>query len=236
MLTNVRRRKYPTKKSDGFSRKSGVTKKYKKKATTTRSKITANIGAGLPKKMIMTHKYTDYYNISSSTGLLQTELFRCNSLYDPSFSHTGHQPMYFDQLSALYDHYTVIGSKITWKICQNNTGLQTAKAAIYINDDSTVTPTAESLSEQTTSRVLILPAYSNNIHTVVQKWSAKKAFGKAILGNLSFQGTSSSNPTEEQYFTLAAYGVNPSVPMSLDVFVTIEYITVWTELKDIIGS
>lgn len=37
--------------------------------------------------------------------------FRLNSLYDPDFSGTGHQPYGFDQLSPLYNRYRVISCR-----------------------------------------------------------------------------------------------------------------------------
>ena len=36
-----------------------------------------------------------------------------NSLFDPDQTGTGHQPYYFDQFAALYNRYTVLGSKLT---------------------------------------------------------------------------------------------------------------------------
>ena len=38
--------------------------------------------------------------------------FRANSLYDPDLSGVGHQPMGFDEMSARYLHYQVLGSRI----------------------------------------------------------------------------------------------------------------------------
>jgi len=45
---------------------------------------------------------------AGSVGLFGTEqVFRLNSLYDPDFTGTGHQPYGFDQLLALYNYYKV---------------------------------------------------------------------------------------------------------------------------------
>ena len=33
-------------------------------------------------------------------------------MFHPDKSSVGHQPMYFDQLQAIYDHFTVINSRI----------------------------------------------------------------------------------------------------------------------------
>jgi len=45
---------------------------------------------------------------STTSGACGTEwVFRLNSLYDPDFTYTGHQPYGYDQLSAIYGQYVV---------------------------------------------------------------------------------------------------------------------------------
>lgn len=53
--------------------------------------------------------------VLASTALIgfTTYAFRTNSLFDPDWTGTGHQPYRFDQLAAIYRKYTVVGSKIT---------------------------------------------------------------------------------------------------------------------------
>ena len=40
-------------------------------------------------------------------------VFRGNSLYDPDYTGTGHQPRYYDQLTPIYGRYKVLSSAIT---------------------------------------------------------------------------------------------------------------------------
>lgn len=57
-----------------------------------------------------------------ATGTANTygteQIFRLNSLYDPDFTGTGHQPYGFDQLAGLYNKYKVAGCKV--QIILNN--------------------------------------------------------------------------------------------------------------------
>lgn len=48
----------------------------------------------------------------ATAGALGYYVFRANSIYDPDYSAAGHQPMGYDQLSALYAHYVVLSSTI----------------------------------------------------------------------------------------------------------------------------
>lgn len=59
-------------------------------------------------------------------------VFRANSLYDPDFSSGGHQPMYFDNYSAVYSKYRVNYAKITVTVVNTsvNTTIWNGTAAV----------------------------------------------------------------------------------------------------------
>lgn len=59
----------------------------------------------------MKHVYVDNYKLDNTGGttVAATQQFRLNSLYDPDFTNTGHQPYYYDQIAALYAEYCVYG-------------------------------------------------------------------------------------------------------------------------------
>jgi len=50
-------------------------------------------------------KYAE--NFTATTGITQDYQFRTNSIFDPDLTFTGHQPLGYDQISPLYDHYRV---------------------------------------------------------------------------------------------------------------------------------
>lgn len=68
---------------------------------------------GFPDRLRTKLHYCDVVNLSASAGSPGLWQFRMNSLFDPDFTGTGHQPQWFDQLSAVYNFYRVLGSKIT---------------------------------------------------------------------------------------------------------------------------
>jgi len=55
----------------------------------------------------------------STSGTLQDNVFRGNSLFDPDATGAGGQPMGFDQWANFYASYTVLGSKIEVTCMQN---------------------------------------------------------------------------------------------------------------------
>lgn len=196
-------------------------------------------GQGFPKNMVMTHKYCDVIAITCASGVPQPYVFSCNGMYDPNITSTGHQPLYFDQMSALYNHYTVIGSKITCRFTPLTSANQLVPTYVgcFINDDATVSSgTLSTLLENSLVKTRLI-AYGNTKTTsLTHKWSAKKYFPGSTLANDNLQGTIASNPAEQSTFTLFACSLDTTTSVQIYAEVEISYIAVWTELKEIAGS
>jgi len=211
-----------------------VRRKRVKKATVNKSLV--NLGKGFPKKILVTHKYVQTIG-KSSVSVLTNHVYSCNGLYDPDITTSGHQPMYFDQFGALYNHYCVIGSKIRVKVIPVSSSQSAGYCCISVNDDSTVTPTSiEALQEQSSGKGTVIPASSNNITTMTSSWSARKNWGKNVLSNTLFRGSTSANPTEQQYYIISLGALDNIGPLSFYLEVEIQYIAIWNELKDIAQS
>lgn len=197
-------------------------------------------GKGFPKKMIMTHKYFETFDIATTSGATQNYQFSCNGLYDPNITGSGHQPYLFDQMSLIYNSYTCIGAKATFTISPSTGSPSNASVALWINDDTTVNPTLYGLMEQSSSKYRIMPANRHEVQKLSTKWSAKKTHGAGVMANNEIKGvsgsTSGSNPTEQSYFVLSVFPQDLSSTITFNVQVMIEYIAVWTELRDIGSS
>lgn len=184
----------------------------------------------------MTHKYYDTFKLTSTSGVMQVAKFSCNGMYDPDISGTGHQPMYFDQMTSLYNHYCVIGSRIKFRIVPNTALTKAVHVGLFINDDPTVTPTESyQIAEQSTGKLLQLAPLTNSSRILTSKWSAKKMFGKSVLANTDLQGTVTGNPTEQSQWNLTVQAFDAGTE-SVAVEVEVSYIAVWKELKDIPSS
>lgn len=218
-----------------YLRKKKPTKKkvYKKapKATISRSIVTA--GKGFPQKMIMTHKYFECQDITNTAGSTGTYNFRANSMFDPNITGTGHQPYYFDQMSAIYNHFFVLGSKITVTVQHDVTTNSTAVACVYLNDDTTVTPTYYALQEQNKARFVTIPTGSNNPFKISCNYSARKTFGPGTLANTSLKGSGSADCSEAAVYTIAVFPQDIASTQNYNITVMIEYIAVWLEVKDL---
>lgn len=69
--------------------------------------------SGFPTSLRTKLRYHEDVGFSSASGVVSGNVFRANSLFDPNETGTGHQPLYFDQFSAVYNRYQVVSSTIT---------------------------------------------------------------------------------------------------------------------------
>lgn len=56
--------------------------------------------------------YADNFRHDVNYGNPARQVFRTNSIFDPDFTGTGHQPMFRDLWASMYDHYTVLACDI----------------------------------------------------------------------------------------------------------------------------
>jgi len=201
------------------------------------NKTSVSLGLGFPKRMVMTHKYAELIDIVSTAGVLGKHLFNCNGMFDPNSTGVGHQPLYYDQMAALYNHYTVIGSKIKLTVTPTATADELTYVGTWLDDDttSTVIATVMDMAERSSGKIRQIAPNMNNSLVFYNNWSAKKTFGGSVLANDNLQGTISANPTENSFFAIGV-GSGSAANTSVQVFVEITYTAVWEELKDISGS
>lgn len=205
------------------------------RSNTVKNLNTSNFGRGIPKKLTVTHTYVETVNLQSGiAGALAVYSFSANGMYDPNITGTGHQPMLFDQIGALYNHYCVIGSKATFTLTPIS-GANDCIIGCFLNDDTT-TPSRNGILENPTCKYLCTPYLMNTAKSWTLKWSGKQNFGKLLIGNSAFSGTTGSNPAEQSYYTAFIDAADIGTQQTFRLNVKIEYIAIWTERVDIASS
>lgn len=192
--------------------------------------------SGFPKTLKMTHRYCETFALSNTAGAIGTHVFSANGMFDPDITGTGHQPYYFDQLTGIYNHYTVIASKLTLKFMGASAIANPSLITIYLDDNATsAAALITRLEQNTASSQLVMPG--SGPYKLIKKFSAKANFGGNPLSDPNLQGTSAANPTEQMYYLITV--ADPSgtaAATTVDLLIEIDYIAVWQELLTATGS
>jgi len=189
---------------------------------------------GFPKQLAMTHKYTQGGSMvwTPPTVNALVSPWGVNCMYDPYLFVGGGQPLYFDQMTTIYNHYTVMKSRMKVTIIPNT--VVPFVAGICIDDDgSTGTQVLDNFTQQPSS-VYTVSQRDAQVVTLYKSWDCKSVFGPSPLDNDTLQGNAAANPTEIQAYLLFVRPVDQTATSTtFDFYVTIEYDAIWHELKQV---
>lgn len=200
------------------------------------------LSAGFPTRYLTKLKYVESVIIDPpAAGQLGYYVFRANSIYDPNFTGTGHQPMGRDIFAGVYKNYMVVGSKITVRYLSSETSNQViAVTGIKLSADSSLANGSVSdLIENGNVRYKMINYKAATqgytpLNTTTCKFSGKKWFGWRDWrdNTAQYSAPMGSNPSEEVYYIVFIGDSNTAQALNLmpsAVNVTIEYIVAFTE-------
>jgi len=205
-------------------------KKYVKKYKRNYKRIPRGVSTQSNIPRMQKLRYVDDISLTISAGAPAYHQFRANSIFDPDYSGTGHQPMRFDEMAKFYADYVVIGSKITIKHCGGATAVAPVKMALYLNDTSISSLVyVNDLIEQGRVKYRVTSDNGSNHSRLALGFSAKKFFGLAnVKDNVDRIGANcSTNPADQAFFIFAVQPMDNAAnigPLRFEVI--IEYL-VW---------
>lgn len=225
--------KYYRKKKRQYRKRKPYRKRYRKKSSIPRTFPLGN-------KFLFKTRYVETAQTLDVGigGVPVTAIYRLNSLYDPFYTGAGHQPLGFDQMMTMYDHYTVIGARarITFS---NSDGSNPQLVVAHIKDDISTAYNVQQVLENGRSKWTTLSPSDGGqaVRTLYMNFSAKKFFSKNVLHENAFSGDVSSNPGEVAYLHLTLAPADGSTDTTAIYYdITIEYIAVLTEPKTLASS
>lgn len=191
--------------------------------------------AGQPPSKLVRMRYVDQLSLNAGIGAIAGHTFRANSIFDPDQSGAGHQPMGHDQWTTFYNHYVVLGSKITVTFSNEDSG-DPMLAGVLLNDDTTLTSSSvTSIIENGKGRYCHLDtAGGPGVRTCVEKFSAKRFFKCDVKDRTDLKATFGTNPAEEAFFVVWTAAMNvASDPSVVYATVKIDYLVLLSEPKDL---
>jgi len=239
-------RKYRPRKGKKVTKK----RRFPKKASTTISRapassLTANSTRfpGFPPTTRANLRYVTTVDIAN--GYTQALYkFRANGCADPDFTGDGHRPIGWDNWVTFYNHYVVVGSKLTVTVSAGNAN-NNSDAVCFFNtlaDDDVVPSDLSALLEQGKVKYRILPGNMQTQRPVYikQYYSPKRFFNITdIKDNLTRIGAATSaDPAEAAMFVIGKQGVMPSGDYggSFQMICQIDYIVEFSEPKQLAQS
>lgn len=194
-------------------------------------------------------RYCEDVSINAGIAARDYHAFHCNNLYDPSYSGVGHQPRGFDQMAQFYEHYTVVGAKITVKrIVDLAVDTATQPAMFWLTMSTSANPLSVEANDFSIFESGMIRNYkyirggsdgSLALPSVTSTFSAKKFFGaKSLVGVTPYRAPVTGAPDELAFFSLYVQTpYNGTVePPAYRFHVTIDYLAVFTEPKQIGSS
>jgi len=168
-----------------------------------------------------------------------THVFSANGAYDPDITGAGSQPRGFDELMALYDHYTVTASRV--KVRYTNNSTTRPYVAIAVRDSPTGVPDAKTLFESSdckiTDKILGRLSEGNESCAMTHNVNVGNFLGrKSVMSDSELKGSAAANPAEQVYYHINCVNMDGSASSSVDAIVTLEYDIVLHEPKTPLAS
>lgn len=229
--------------------KSSRKTKYKDAGTMSLPRRFHGMGRGSPlaSELPATLIYSDRIVANPGVGATDIYTFRLNSLFDPDYSYTGHQPRGFDQLALLYHRYRVNAVKVEIVPDPSTPSDSTPQMwwTFLVGDETPVLTMSNYELEEHPERVA--PVYSagsnrskmNATTTPKFQWYCrlKDIYDvKDLKDDHDSSAAVGSNPTRNCYGSLVTAGKPAVDPATCEFQVTITYYSTFYRPRYVVSS
>lgn len=195
----------------------------------------------VPKQIITKLRYSQRFTLDAATGGVAYKTFGINDLRDPDHTGVGHQPMGFDQLMSFYSRFCVKSAKVTVVLnSQTSSGNATSTCGLQVHSLATYTPSHLSVILERgncTYGHIGITAGSQASRTFTRKVSCEKWFGKNPTLDDTYYGSNSGSPTDGLFCTVFQAAEDSTFnPAIVDGYIVIEFISLFTDLRQIAQS
>jgi hypothetical protein len=188
-------------------------------------------------------RYYDFaQQLAAAAGFTASRFFIANGMFDPDISGTGHQPMGFDQMMAVYTTYHVIRATITVTALPEAAG---CALGLYLSPDTTAITDPIRLIENGLMRVIHLGTNvadggqrlgSISLSVDVPRYFGRSRDIRSMLNDDNLGGTSAANPFEGVYFGICAFCFYSSAAVTIDYDVMLTYDAIFSEPRKLTVS
>lgn len=201
-----RRRVYPQRRRGRRAYRGYYKRRAWRRRTFTRSNVSASRAAGFAQEHWCTIKYGDGpLNLLATSGIMGQYLFNPNDCNDPDASGGGHQPLGYDQLTAVYNNWQVSSCKYVFETQSSTSDTAPYEISTGAFDYTPATLLYSELLEQPNVKTKVVNNGQNG--RMSGKISMAKLFGMTrtqYRNDETYFGSVSAGPTNEAWLTFAA--------------------------------
>lgn len=211
-------------------------------------RVTTNVPVGVPDSKIVRLRYvTDQEFNPTFPGSVATAavvVYSANGMYDPDVTHVGHQPLWFDQWMAMYNHFVVTECSIRVTFVSTGNAPPNANCIVGVHLDASSATTTTCFppyypEQSNTTWKCISNVYNGGPTTVVATADNAAFFrmSKAqYMTDNEFRGTASTNPTEGIFWHVFVQPMTNVDASSVSAVVELEYTAKLMEPRDVTQS
>lgn len=195
-----------------------------------------------PDNLVCQLKYSDSYVLTSTGNAMSSRQYmRLNSINDPDQTGTGHQPLWHDQLAAIYERYVVTKSrmKVTFSAYPNAIATANPSGPLIVgvtgDQDASISSTITTTLENSEWRVIQNALGGNNVVVLSVDYTPKKQLGLPETDD-TVGAAFGSNPSAQWYGAIYCIEQGPASPSSVVASVEMFYTVRVCRIKDPSGS
>lgn len=174
-----------------------------------------------PDNLVCQLKYVDSYVLTSTGNAMSARQYmRLNSINDPDQTGTGHQPLWHDQLAAIYERYVVVKSRMKVTFTPYANAIATANPSgpmvvgVTGDQDASVSSTITTTLENSEWRTVQNANGGNNVVILSVDYTPKKNLGLPDTDD-TVGAAFGSNPSAQWYGAIFAIEQGPASPSNI---------------------
>lgn len=185
-------------------------------------------GLCFPRSSLVSMRYADEIQYTGTPAY--THSFRANSLFDPDYTGTGHQPMGFDQWSNFYSKYRVRSITVELHAC--STGTQPVTMAFCVENDNTVSSNPSEVAERNSGDYRVI-AQSGQQPVVFKKTYNMEDIAGQSIEDEEYAALVTANPAKPWFWNLSVAAMDGSSAIAGHFLIVITYNAELTDPNDL---
>lgn len=212
-------------------------KARKRRDAPLQSTTVLTLNTGIPDRSKTILSYHDTFAVAPGTPR-GTYTFRGNSLYDPDYTGTGHQPRYFDEYMNMYSKYRVLSSRIVVESSSYSGNNPSLFVVVPDTDPLNFTDYFQASEMPRARASAILSIASRLSRKVVHNMSTRTILGLGgpELWDEDYSGTVTTNPTNMWYWNVYCQSLDGTTSVVNGFVVRIEYTALFYDRKYVSDS